>query len=123
MNINYLSDAIVLYAKDHGKNAAPLQDFIIKVDGDTATIDQWHVEGLNAPSLEALLPYIAQAENHFNATFYKKERQEKYPHIGDQLDAIWKGFNSMVEGGATLPTDTEDMRTNILAVKAAHPKP
>lgn len=43
---------------------------------------------------------------------YRARRAEAYPPIGDQLDAIWKG-------GA----EAEAMLLQILAVKAAFPKP
>lgn len=43
---------------------------------------------------------------------YRRLRAAAYPPIGDQLDALWKG-------GA----EAEAMKAQILAVKAAYPKP
>lgn len=43
---------------------------------------------------------------------YHAKRALEYPSLNDQLDAIWKG-------GAAL----EEMRAQILAVKAKYPKP
>ena len=43
---------------------------------------------------------------------YAKRRKDKYPEIGDQLDAIWKGGDA-----------AEIMRQKVLAVKEQFPKP
>ena len=43
---------------------------------------------------------------------YKDDRKAAYPPIGDQLDALWRGGQ-----------DHTDMKAQIDAVKAAHPKP
>ena len=43
---------------------------------------------------------------------YSKLRARAYPSIGDQLDALWKGGDSL-----------EEMRRSILAVKEQFPKP
>lgn len=42
---------------------------------------------------------------------YWQKRQEDYPSVEDQLDAIWKGGEAM-----------EEMRKRFMAVKAKHPK-
>jgi hypothetical protein len=43
---------------------------------------------------------------------YKLDRSAKYPPIGDQLDALWKGG-----------TAATDMLAKVQAVKAKYPKP
>jgi len=43
---------------------------------------------------------------------YVEYRVTAYPPIGDQLDALWKGGEALAA-----------MQQQILAVKAAHPKP
>ena len=53
---------------------------------------------------------------------YKQERASLYPPIGDQLDAIWKTFNSMRLAGENLPQEAGAMLGKILAVKSAVPK-
>lgn len=46
------------------------------------------------------------------ATAYIHKRKVAYPPIGDQLDALWKGGDALTQ-----------MQGQILAVKAAYPKP
>lgn len=47
-------------------------------------------------------------------------RAAAYPDIGDQLDALWKGFEALLSGAP--PTAASDMLAQIKAVKAAYPK-
>ena len=57
-------------------------------------------------------------------TDYLRLRAAEYPPVGDQLDAIWKALNSMqLQGVFDLPTDTDLVRNQWLAVKAKYPKP
>lgn len=56
---------------------------------------------------------LMQAEiAKWEALAYARKRQQEYPSIGDQLDALWKG-------GA----DAAAMLVKIQAVKDKHPKP
>ena len=48
---------------------------------------------------------------------YRKLRQQDYPAIGEQLDALW---HAMDQG--TMPK-AEPFYSDIKAVKDAHPKP
>lgn len=43
---------------------------------------------------------------------YKNQRQQEYPPVGDQLDALWKGGDAAAE-----------MLARVQAVKAKYPKP
>ena len=52
-----------------------------------------------------------------------KARAAEYPAIGDQLDALLKGFAQLSTQGATLPEDLAAVIDAWQAVKAAHPKP
>lgn len=54
---------------------------------------------------------------------YAEKRVLEYPPIGDQLDAILKGFNQLRLDGASLPADLDSIVNQWLAVKAKHPKP
>ena len=54
---------------------------------------------------------------------YDDARRAAYPALGDQLDAILKGFNTMRLGGQNLPDDLDSIINQWLAVKAEHPKP
>ena len=53
---------------------------------------------------------------------YFEKRQNSYPPIGDQLDAILKQFNTMRLAGTPLNDDINDIINAWLAVKAQHPK-
>ena len=44
-------------------------------------------------------------------------RQGRYPNIGDQLDAIYKGFESIQKQGIELPKETLDWLAEIKEVK------
>jgi hypothetical protein len=55
--------------------------------------------------------------------FYSQYRVQEYPPIGDQIDAIMKGFNSLADQGYTLPQETLDWVSQCLSVKTAYPKP
>ena len=48
----------------------------------------------------------------WEAQAYARKRQQEYPSMGDQLDALWKG-------GA----DAESMLQKIQAIKTKYPKP
>lgn len=59
-----------------------------------------------------------------DAPDYKALRRAEYPQMGDQLDAIWKALDQLIDNGISLPVETVDMLDNkILAVKAKYPKP
>jgi len=49
-------------------------------------------------------------------------RQNEYPPIGDQLDALLKGFNQMRLEGRNIPEDLDRIVNSWLAVKAKYPK-
>lgn len=53
---------------------------------------------------------------------YKEARALEYPDIGDQLDAILKGFSSLRGGGQTLPPETDDLINTWEVIKLKYPK-
>lgn len=53
---------------------------------------------------------------------YKDKRRDAYPPIGDQLDAILKGFESLKAGGETLPAELDSIISDWNAVKTSYPK-
>jgi len=71
------------------------------VDGTVGGIGWDYVGGV----LSA--PYVAPVE-----VDYRTQRAIKYPPIGDQLDALWKGGDAAAE-----------MLAQVQAVKAQYPKP
>lgn len=54
---------------------------------------------------------------------YTDLRAAAYPPVGDQLDALVKGFRSLIDAGTALPQETVEWVRACEAVKAAHPKP
>ena len=52
------------------------------------------------------------AHFYFLEEKYKNQRQNEYPPIGDQLDALWKGGDAAAE-----------MLAKVQAVKDKYPKP
>lgn len=55
--------------------------------------------------------------------YYREQRARAYPPIGDQLDALWKSFRHMAEGGTDIGSDAEAMKQAVADVKARFPKP
>jgi hypothetical protein len=62
-------------------------------------------------TLEEILQ-LEQNNNITPTTDYQSLRRNEYPSIGDQLDALWKGGEALVE-----------MSARIQAVKTKYPKP
>lgn len=58
-----------------------------------------------------------------DAIQYKFLRQGQYMNIGDQLDAIYKGFDYLIKNGQTFPQETTDWVNKITEVKIDNPKP
>lgn len=55
---------------------------------------------------------------------YWELRQENYPDLGDQLDALWKELNyRQIKGDAIKTDEARDMLGKILQVKEDYPKP
>ena len=72
----------------------------------------WLDEDVAQPTQPQIDAEITRLQNIQDATEYQRSRAEKYPPIGDQLDALWKG-------GAF----AEAMLAQVMAVKAKYPKP
>ena len=65
----------------------------------------------------------ALAVDRADARRLRAERYAREMPVGDQLDAVLKTLDSMREGGAELPAETEALIERWLAIKADHPKP
>lgn len=59
---------------------------------------------------------------YWNNLPYTELRKNEYPELGEQLDAILKGFNQMRLNGESLPDDLDNIINQWLAVKAKYPK-
>lgn len=54
---------------------------------------------------------------------YRDRRKEKYPEIGEQLDAVWKQLKVMNEQGIELIPEAKEMLGKISQVKSDEKKP
>ena len=65
----------------------------------------------------------ALAVDRIQARTRRAERYAREMPVGDQLDAVLKTLDSLREGGAALPAETEALIERWLAIKTDHPKP
>lgn len=70
------------------------------------------VDDRQMPSSQAVVDELARLIKQYNDNEYQRLRAPKYPPIGDQLDALWKGGQAAA-----------DMLAQVQAVKAQFPKP
>lgn len=76
------------------------------------TTDEY-VELLNNPNSKAFIDgAVVDKQKPIPEMSYKEKRRAKYPPVGDQLDALWKGG-----------TSRDAMKVIIDAVKTDYPKP
>ena len=88
----------------------PNAAFIV-YDEDIAKIEWKDIE-LECPTGEEILESLDILKSEFNKNAYKLTRLNKYPSIGDQLDALFHA--------GVFP---EEMAIKIQAIKDAYPKP
>ena len=86
-------------------------------------VSVWAIEDMDAPDAETLKSWLAEFDAYLEATEYRRARAAAYPALGDQLDALLKGFAELRTQGATLPNDLVAVIDTWQAVKTAHPKP
>jgi len=93
----------------HYKDPITNEVYAYEADGSQ---DAFIKEGLVAiTDAEAEAVRATAQEVFFNALSYAEKRQDEYPPIGDQLDALWKGGDAAAE-----------MLEKVQAVKAKYPK-
>ena len=80
-------------------------------DGTLEGLD-WIDETIERPTNEAIEVEVSRLVKQQEANAYRVDRANKYPPIGDQLDALYHA--------GVFPAD---MAAQIQAVKDAHPKP
>lgn len=90
------------------------------LDGETYSGLKWLDKTISKPTKKTL---DAEYLEYKRLTDYVKLRAEAYPSIGDQLDAVLKGFNQLRFNGTDLPADLDAVIGQWLAVKAQYPKP
>lgn len=105
--MNYL--AICRYLQDNGEtNVETL--FSLRDDGDGIFFEKWDT-AVSQPTSAQISAAQSVLDAEEAATQYQRDRQEAYPTIGDQLDALWKGG-----------VDADAMKVIIDGVKTTYPK-
>jgi len=82
-------------------------------------------DGSEKPTEQECTDGLAQLQAEYDATQYRRERQARYNAelpMGDQFDAILKGFNSLRLDGQDLPADLDEVIGIWLGIKSAIPK-
>ncbi|MDE0724575.1 MAG: hypothetical protein OSB62_07745 [Alphaproteobacteria bacterium] len=121
-----MDDAIKSYLKSEGVSPEvynSLDAYIIVDHGKGPKLEIWNVEGVKKPTAAQIKEHVALAEAEIAADAYKYSRKEAYQGIGEQLDAILKGFNTLRMNGTNLPEDLDSVIQHWLNVKKEHPKP
>ena len=54
---------------------------------------------------------------------YRDKREKIYPRIGDQLDAIYRGFKALKAADIAVGDDADAWLSAVDAVKATYPRP
>jgi len=69
------------------------------------------------------LEQLKLAAQKTSSADYASFREQEYPIVGSQLDAIMKGFQSLAEQDYPLPKVTQEWIKHCVAVKTKFPKP
>ena len=85
-------------------------DYMIRINKETG--EETIGNPLPVGVVESEEDVVVNKRGRFAVSDYRKLRKNEYPQIEDQIDAIWKG-------GDTL----EEMRQKVLSVKLRYPKP
>ena len=127
-------DIIAVVSSDAGR-VTKYQRCATQAEADTHVADQGGFAAVEPGNMEYwVADPIAKTLTHDAAqeaadikaksdTQYIRDREEAYPPIGDQLDAILKQLNSDRLGGKAMIQDVDDVLATWLNVKVAHPKP
>jgi hypothetical protein len=94
---------------------APNVDFA--VNGEEIT--EWNSEDVAQPSHEDILAEKTRLQAEYDDDLYKRDRENLYPKIGDQLDMLYHA----IDADETLKTQFADFYNAIKAVKDNNPKP
>ena len=81
--------------------------------------------GYSKPTEEEINAKIIELQAEYDATQYRRDRQARYNSelpMGDQFDAILKGFNQLRFDGQNLPADLDEVIGIWLGIKSALPK-
>jgi len=84
-----------------------------------------HDSSITKPTEQECIDGVAALQAEYDATQYQRDRQARYNAelpMGDQFDAILKGFNQLRFDGQNLPADLDEVIGIWLGIKSAIPK-
>ncbi len=101
------------------------KDFVLQDDGKGPRIKVWRYKNTPQPTQTELEAAYQQYLQKKALTEYREKRATEYPHLGDQLDAIWKALKAMGLTSDPLKDGNtpEGMLARIEAIKQKYPKP
>lgn len=103
----------------HSRIEGKPPQLIIRVEDLTPIQETVLIDVINAhPAKEA-----ARIADYELNEAYKDKRRAAYPPIGDQLDAVLKGFESLQSNGEVLPSELVGLLMDWNDVKVLYPKP
>jgi hypothetical protein len=94
---------------------APNVDFA--VNGEEIT--EWRSNSVDQPAHTDIKTEQARLQAEYDDDLYKRDRENLYPKIGDQLDMLYHA----IDADETLKTQFADFYNAIKAVKDSYPKP
>ena len=100
----------------------PNVDFVLQDDGNGVYIKEWNVKEKSQPTKKEIEAAHAEWQAEQDATQYQRDRELKYPSVGDQLDAILKHLNYRRTQGEDLVQDLDNIVGAWLNVKSRYPK-
>ena len=86
---------------------------------------EWHDIVQTEPTQAEIDAEIIVLQAEYDASQYRRDRQARYNAelpMGDQFDAILKGFNQLRFDGQDLPADLDEVIGIWLGIKSAIPK-
>ena len=101
-----------------------LVDFVLQDDGAGVFIAEWN-SASPQPSVAEIEAAEVEWQTAYDAQAYARDRQARYNAelpMGDQFDAILKGFNQLRFNGQDLPADLDEVIGIWLGIKSAIPK-
>ena len=72
---------------------------------------EWNDINQTQPTESEIEAEVSRLQAEYDAQAYARSRASEYPAIGDQLDALWKGWDAAAE-----------MLAKVQAVKSKYPK-
>ena len=112
-----------------------LEDFLVKLhmgqwfgwsDSKNKTYANLVIHSADTkPTEQECIDGVTALQAEYDATQYQRDRQARYNAelpMGDQFDALLKGFNSLRLSGQDLPADLDGVIGIWLGIKSAIPK-